>query len=79
MIRIRLFVALLASTFILFTPIFAQNSRQILDNTAKRLNGKTMQATFKATTFANGKIKVEVQPDKSTLKIINSTSLPNLS
>lgn len=55
MIRIRLFVALLASTFILFTPIFAQNSRQILDNTAKRLNGKTMQATFKATTFANGK------------------------
>lgn len=50
----RLFVAIFASTFILSVPLFAQNSRQILDNTAKRLNGKTMQATFKASTFSNG-------------------------
>lgn len=47
------FLALFACTFTLSVTAYAQNSRQILDNTAKRLNGKTLQATFKASTFTN--------------------------
>lgn len=52
----RFFLVLIAASLTCVFPLTAQDSRAILDKTAKRLNGKTLQAAFRATTFSSAQV-----------------------